>query len=345
MDPRVGPVGFPAVQIRLRGLDRLEAQPFQRRLLRVADAGFDFPLPIRIAHATREGHHAVVREHVAVQRIEGRVVDVRRQHAFPEIVEDDDLHGAAQAPKRLLVERRPDRRARSPRQQSHTLAGVAQRQHEETHPPVLAGARIADHRPIAAVVDLAFLAGGGRDDDAGLDGRAPAQLDDEAPDTRVARREAVVVDQVLPDGHRVAAPADRLGDHLPIRLARARARRAGRRGHGGVGGHRRGNCRFRRTFARSSAATDGQARRAQVPAGRHAVDTGRVRDAGQRPAQAAERQDLLLLLVVQDVAHLGEGLQVHRPRQRLGRRQLIVGLEVSIKCRFWVSTEGPGPAC
>jgi hypothetical protein len=28
-----------------------------------------------------------------------------------------------------------------------------------------------------------------------------------------------------------------------------------------------------------------------------------------------------------------------RPRQRLGRRQLIAGFEVSINCRFWVSTE------
>jgi len=26
-------------------------------------------------------------------------------------------------------------------------------------------------------------------------------------------------------------------------------------------------------------------------------------------------------------------------RQRLGRRQLIAGFEVSINCRFWVSTE------
>jgi hypothetical protein len=62
-------------------------------------------------------------------------------------------------------------------------------------------------------------------------------------------------------------------------------------------------------------------------------------NAEERPAHAAERPDLLLLCVVQDVAHLGEGLHPPNPRQRLGPRQLIAGFEVSINCRFWVSTE------
>ena len=77
MDARVGPVRLPAVEIRLRGLERLEAQPFQRRLLRVADAGFDFALAIGIADAARQGDDAVMGEDVAVERIERRVVDVR----------------------------------------------------------------------------------------------------------------------------------------------------------------------------------------------------------------------------------------------------------------------------
>ena len=49
VDARVGPVRLPAIEIRLRRLERLEAQAFQRRLLRVADAGFDFPFAIGIA--------------------------------------------------------------------------------------------------------------------------------------------------------------------------------------------------------------------------------------------------------------------------------------------------------
>lgn len=62
-------------------------------------------------------------------------------------------------------------------------------------------------------------------------------------------------------------------------------------------------------------------------------------NATRRPAELAEHPDLLLLGLLQDVAHPGEGHQVPRPRQRLGRRQLIAGFELSIKCGIWVSTE------
>ena len=77
MDPRVGPVRLPAIEVRLRGLERLEAEPFERRLLRMADPGLDFPFAIGIAHATRQRDDAVVRQDVAIERIERRIVDVR----------------------------------------------------------------------------------------------------------------------------------------------------------------------------------------------------------------------------------------------------------------------------
>lgn len=60
---------FPAIQVRLRLVETLEAQAFERRLLRVADAGFDLPFAIGIADSAREGDHPVVREHIAVERI------------------------------------------------------------------------------------------------------------------------------------------------------------------------------------------------------------------------------------------------------------------------------------
>ena len=44
VDARVGPAILPAIEIGLRGLERLEAQALERRLLRVADARFDFAL-------------------------------------------------------------------------------------------------------------------------------------------------------------------------------------------------------------------------------------------------------------------------------------------------------------
>src|SRR5215467_12994001 len=47
----VGPVRFPAVQIGLCVFQTLEALPFEGRLLRMTDAGFDFAFPIRVLHS------------------------------------------------------------------------------------------------------------------------------------------------------------------------------------------------------------------------------------------------------------------------------------------------------
>jgi hypothetical protein len=48
---------------------------------------------------------------------------------------------------------------------------------------------------------------------------------------------------------------------------------------------------------------------------------------------------LLSCGIAQDVAHARGASPARRALQRLGRRQLIAGFEVSINCRFWVSTE------
>ena len=157
VDARVGPALLPAVEVRLRLLEALEAQPLERRPLGVADARLDLALAIGVADPARQRDDAVVREHVAVERIQRGVVDVRREDALAQVVEDDDAHRAAQPPEGLLVQLGPDLRARAPHEQPHRLARVAERQDEEPRPAVLARARVADHRPLA-VVDLAFLA-------------------------------------------------------------------------------------------------------------------------------------------------------------------------------------------
>ena len=281
------------------------------------------------------GRRPIVREHVAIDGIERRVVDVRREHAFFEIVEDDEARRAAQPAKRPLVELGPRLRARVPDEQAHRFARVAERQDEEPRASVLGRLRMTDHRAVA-VVDLRFFTRCRRDDDARFDGRAAAQLADEATDAGVASGETLL-HEVLPDRHRVAPQFQGCFDLLAVRRTRARRRRATRRRVGGhlrlgncrfcgwVGGHLPGNGRFCRPFARAATAPHRQPRPSQVPRGRFAADVGRVRDPADGPTQTAQGQNLLLLLVVQDVAHPDEGLQSHRPRQRLGRRQLIAG--------------------
>src|SRR5688572_7806499 len=107
----------------------------------MADAGFDLAFAIRIADAARQRDDAVVREHVAVERIERGIVDVWGEDAFFEIVEDDDADRAAEPTKSAFVELGPDLRARLPDQQTHRLARVAQRQDEESRASVLARLR------------------------------------------------------------------------------------------------------------------------------------------------------------------------------------------------------------
>ena len=120
-----------------------------------------------------------MRQDVAIERIQRRVIDVRRADAFAPVVEHDGVDRATQSTKGALMQLRPDLRAGSPGQEAHALPGVPQRQDEETRPLVFATARIAHHRPVTAVVDVAFFAGCRGDDHAGLDGWRPAQLHDE----------------------------------------------------------------------------------------------------------------------------------------------------------------------
>ena len=254
----------------LRLLQALEAQSVQRRALRVANARFDFAFAIRIAHATWEADDPIVREHVAIDGIERRVVDVRREHAFFEIVEDDEARRAAQPAKRPLVELGPRLRARVPDEQAHRFARVAERQDEEPRASVLGRLRMTDHRAVA-VVDLRFFTRCRRDDDARFDGRAAAQLADEATDAGVASGETLL-HEVLPDRHRVAPQFQGCFDLLAVRRTRARRRRATRRRVGGhlrlgncrfcgwVGGHLPGNGRFCRPFARAATAPHRQPR-------------------------------------------------------------------------------------
>jgi len=166
-----------------------------------------------------------VRQHVAVDGVERRVVDVGREHAFLQVVEHDDLRCATETTEGLLVQLGPDLRARAKRQEPDALAAPAQRAHEQPHPAVLARLRVAHHRAVA-VVALALGTRRRLDHRMCLEGLLPAQRHHEAPHTLIAVREPVIVDQVLPHRHRVAALSDTRLDELAVGLARTRRRAA-----------------------------------------------------------------------------------------------------------------------
>ena len=93
MDARVGPAFFPAVEIPLRFFQALEAHPFERGSLGVADPRFHFPFAIRILDPARQRHHAVVREHISKQWVDGGIVDVGNRYTFPQVVQNDHSRG------------------------------------------------------------------------------------------------------------------------------------------------------------------------------------------------------------------------------------------------------------
>ena len=185
VDAGVRPAGVPAVEVGLSRFEGLEAQALERAL-RVGDRRLDFPLPIGVVHPTGQRDGAVVREEIAVEGVHGGVVDVRRQHALAEIVEDDDAHGASQPAKRLLVQLGPGSGARGEEEQPHALAAVAQREDKQPGATVRTGHGMAHHRP-GPVVDLAFFPGGRHNHRVRLGEPLAAERNDEAADARILR--------------------------------------------------------------------------------------------------------------------------------------------------------------
>ncbi len=310
VDARVGPARVPAIEVGLRRLERLEAQPLEGGL-RVPDGRLHLALAIGIADATGQRDDAVVRQHVAVERIQGGVVEVRREHALPEIVEDDDVAGATKATEGLLMQLAPAACARGEGQQADAFAAVAEREDEEPRAAVLARPRMAHHRAVT-VIDLAFLAGRRDDHGVRLGRPVPAQRDDEAAHAGVLGGKAVVVDEIPPDGHRVAAAGEGELDQFAVRRAgagRGCALRPGRpRRRRGVGGHLFG--RICRRVAPPPGRPHGDPGGLEIGPGRLAPHARRRFNAAQRPAQLAEGNDLLLFRVAQDVGHGGGGTTI-----------------------------------
>src|SRR2546428_2065941 len=175
VDARVSPAGVPAIEIGLGFLETLEAQTFERRALRVADGGLDLAFAIGVADAAGHGDRAVVGEHIAIERVEGRIVDIRREHALLEVIGDDDVDSATETAERFFVELGPAPCARREGEQADALAAVAEGEDEQPRAAVLPNDRVPHHRALT-VVDLAFFAGRGDDPPMGLGRALAAQL-------------------------------------------------------------------------------------------------------------------------------------------------------------------------
>src|SRR6266852_8886132 len=109
----------------------------------------------------------------------------------------------------------PDARTRTPRQQAHRFAAVAQRHHEQSRAAILAALRVAHHRT-TAVVDLRLFSWGGENDAGRFWKLGASKLANEALHRLVASSKALIGDQVLPDGLAIALSRQPLLDQLTV---------------------------------------------------------------------------------------------------------------------------------
>ena len=156
MNPRIGPAFFPAIQMSLRFFQTLEAEPFQRSFLRMADARLHLAFSIRILNAARHGDGAIMGQDVAVQRVERWIVDVGREHAFAQVVEHNHSRCSTEPPKSPLVQLSSGLRTGPEDQQPNRFAAEAQGQHEQPGAPILPALRIANHRA-GTIIHLCFF--------------------------------------------------------------------------------------------------------------------------------------------------------------------------------------------
>ena len=169
----------------------------------MADTAFDFAFAIGIVDTARQRDRAVMFQHVAVEGIDGGIVDVGREHAFAEIIQDDDAGAAAEPAKGLLMQFRPDLRTGAEDQEAHTLAAITERQNKEPGAAIFTALWITDHGT-RAVIDLSFFAGRGLDDRACFRRLPAADLVYEPPDALIAGRAVIGIYQILPDGFGIA---------------------------------------------------------------------------------------------------------------------------------------------
>src|SRR2546423_850967 len=109
----------------------------------------------------------------------------------------------------------PDARTRTPRQQAYGFAAVAENQHEQPCPAILAALRVSHHRT-TAVVDLRLFSRCGEDNARCFRTLRSAKLPNKALHRLIAARKAMVRHQVLPDGLAIASTGEALFDQFAV---------------------------------------------------------------------------------------------------------------------------------
>ena len=69
----------------------------------VGDARFNFSFSIWILDPTRQGYGAIVRQDVAIERIQRWIIDVREEYAFAQIIEHNHTCSATQSTECFLM--------------------------------------------------------------------------------------------------------------------------------------------------------------------------------------------------------------------------------------------------
>jgi hypothetical protein len=159
-------------------------------------------------------------QHVTIERIDGGIVDVGREHTLAQIVEHHHAGNAAEPAEGFFVQLGPGLRTGLEYQKANRLAAIAQRQDEQSRAPVLAAARVSHHWS-GAVIHLSFLSRCGLDDDASFRRLAPAQLANKTLHALIRAGETTTIYQILPDGLGVATAGESRFDHVSIHFAGA----------------------------------------------------------------------------------------------------------------------------
>lgn len=106
VDAGIGPGFVPMQQPHVLLVGALETFALERTL-HVMDSRFDLPFFVGCVRPARKRDHTVMRQHRGEQLVDLRVIDVRIDHAFFEIVRTNNPRRSAIISKRLFVQLAP----------------------------------------------------------------------------------------------------------------------------------------------------------------------------------------------------------------------------------------------